>query len=292
MSGLARRHVLDLDDFSPDEIGQVLDTAVEMREILRRPIKRVPALRGKTVVNMFYEASTRTRVSFELAGKNLSADVVNVSASGSSVEKGESIVDTIQTLEALGADTIVIRHSQSGTPYLAAAHTTASIINAGDGAHEHPTQALLDCLTLRQELKRESFDGLRVAYVGDFAHSRVARSGVHAFTKLGAEVTLVAPPTMLPHCMSPWNVQVSHDLDDVLPKVDVLYTIRPQRERINEALFPSLDEYITMYGITDHRFARLDSTRPGSPRRPARARAALRTCGWRAAGCSPIRWSP
>ena len=229
MSGLTRRHVLDLDDFSPGEIEQVLDTAVEMREVLRRPIKRVPALRGKTVVNMFYEASTRTRVSFELAGKNLSADVVNVSASGSSVEKGESIVDTIKTLEALGANTIVIRHSQSGTPYLAAAHTGASVINAGDGWHAHPTQALLDLYTIRERFGR--IEGLTVLIVGDVLHSRVARSNLWGLTKMGAEVVLCGPPTLLPPASFggedlPWDsTTVEYSLDRALEGADVVMAL-------------------------------------------------------------------
>jgi len=267
VSGLTRRHVLDLDDFSPDEIGQVLDTAVEMREVLRRPIRRVPALQGKTVVNMFYEASTRTRVSFELAGKNLSADVVNVSASGSSVEKGESIVDTIQTLEALGANTIVIRHSQSGTPYLAAAHTRASIINAGDGWHAHPTQALLDLFTIRQRFGRVA--GLTVLIVGDVLHSRVARSDIWGLTRMGARVVLSAPHSLLPDLRSECSsevdcgcgahlprVTVEPDLDRAVEGADVVMALRMQKERQTGGLLPSLREYIRRYQLNRARLAR------------------------------------
>src|SRR5205085_650839 len=192
---------------------------VEMREILRRPIKRVPALRGKTIVNMFYEASTRTRVSFELAGKNLSADVVNVSASGSSVEKGESIVDTMQTLEALGADTIVIRHSQSGAPYLAAAHTSASIVNAGDGWHAHPTQALLDLYTIRERFGRVA--GLTVVIVGDVLHSRVARSDIWGLTRMGARVVLSAPRSLLPDLGAGCSAEGDCACGAHLPRVEV-----------------------------------------------------------------------
>jgi len=267
MSGLKRRHVLDLDDFAKEEIERVLDTAVEMREVLRRPIKRVPALRGKTIVNMFYEASTRTRVSFELAGKNLSADVVNVSASGSSVEKGESIVDTMQTLEALGADTIVIRHSQSGAPYLAAAHTSASIINAGDGWHAHPTQALLDLYTIRDHFGR--VEGLTIVIVGDVLHSRVARSDIWGLTRMGAMVVLSAPHSLLPDlgCECPGeagracgahlpSVTVEPDLDRAIEGADVVMALRMQKERQASGLLPSMREYIRRYQLNRARLAR------------------------------------
>jgi aspartate carbamoyltransferase catalytic subunit len=272
MSGLNRRHVLDLDDFTSAEIERVLDTAVEMREVLRRPIKRVPALRGKTVVNMFYEASTRTRVSFELAAKNLSADVVNVSASGSSVEKGESIVDTIQTLEALGADTIVIRHSQSGAPYLAAAHTSCSIVNAGDGWHAHPTQGLLDLYTIRERFGR--IEGLSVVIVGDVLHSRVARSDIWGLTRMGAQVTLSAPHSLLPDlrvdCPDPTDcgcgahlpkVMVEPDLDRAVEGADVVMALRMQKERQTGGLLPSLREYIQRYQVNAARVAR---AKPGA----------------------------
>ena len=191
-----RKDVLDLDDFSSDDIEQVIATAEAMREVLSRPIRRVPPLRGKTVVNLFYEASTRTRISFELAAKNLSADVVNVSASGSSVEKGESLVDTIKTIQALGADMVVIRHKMAGAPYLVAQHLRGSVINAGDGWHAHPTQALLDLFTIRQKFGR--LQGLNAVIVGDILHSRVARSNLWGLTTMGVKVTLCGPPTLIP----------------------------------------------------------------------------------------------
>ena len=193
---LRRKDVLDLDDFTTDEIGDVLDTAEAMSEVLARPIKRVPALRGKTIVNCFYESSTRTRVSFELAAKNLSADVINITASGSSVDKGESLIDTTRTLQALGADMVIIRHSSSGAPYLVAQHLDASVVNAGDGWHAHPTQALLDLYTVRQHLG--DLAGLKVVIVGDILHSRVARSNLWGFAQMGAEVVLCGPPTLVP----------------------------------------------------------------------------------------------
>lgn len=259
MNALGHRHVLDLDEFSPAEIAKVLDTTVEMREVLRRPIKRVPALRGKTIVNMFYESSTRTRVSFELAAKNLSADVVNVSASGSSVEKGESIVDTIKTLEALGADTIVIRHAQSGAPYLAAANTSASIINAGDGWHAHPTQALLDLYTIRQHFGRIA--GLSVVIVGDIVHSRVARSNIWGLTRMGAQVTLSAPHSLLPTlgCGCGVNlptVMVEPDFDAAVAGADVVMALRMQHERQSGGLLPTLREYVRRYQVNRERVGR------------------------------------
>jgi aspartate carbamoyltransferase catalytic subunit len=257
--------VLDLDDFGREEIDRVLDTAVEMKEILRRPIKRVPALRGKTVVNLFYEPSTRTRVSFELAAKNLSADVVNVSASGSSVEKGESIVDTIKTLEALGAETIVIRHAQSGAPYLAAAHTHASVINAGDGWHAHPTQALLDLFTMRERFG--SIAGLSVVIVGDVLHSRVARSNIWGLTKMGARVTLCSPHSLLPVLGDPSPgpeppcgcgahlppVRVEPAIEAALEGADVVMALRMQLERQSGGLLPSLREYVRRYQLNAER---------------------------------------
>jgi aspartate carbamoyltransferase catalytic subunit len=255
-----RRHVLDLDDFDRAEIASVLDATIEMKEVLRRPIRRVPALRGKTVVNMFYEASTRTRVSFELAAKNLSADVVNVSASGSSVEKGESMVDTIKTLEALGADTIVIRHSQSGAPYVAAANTSSSVINAGDGWHAHPTQALLDLFTIREHFGR--VEGLSVAIVGDVLHSRVARSNIWGLTKMGARVTLCGPHTLLPivgdgcDCVGLPCVRVEPEIDRALEGVDVVMALRMQHERQSGGLLPSMREYVRRYQVNRERLRR------------------------------------
>ncbi|TAK20985.1 MAG: aspartate carbamoyltransferase catalytic subunit [Chloroflexota bacterium] len=262
-SVLSVRHVLDLDEFSLADIELVLDTASSMLEVLRRPIRRVPALRGKTMVNLFYEASTRTRVSFELAAKSLSADVVNVSASGSSVEKGESIGDTVKTLEALGADTIVIRHSASGAPYLAAEHTNATVINAGDGWHAHPTQALLDLYTLRQRFGRLA--GLRVVIVGDILHSRVARSNIWGLSRVGASVTICAPHTLLPvgigdgHCGGLPRLEVTSDLDRAIVDADAVMALRMQSERQASGMVPSLREYIRRYQITNDRLERARS---------------------------------
>jgi aspartate carbamoyltransferase catalytic subunit len=224
--------------------------------VTRRDIPKVPALRGKTVVSMFYEDSTRTRLSFETAAKRLSADTMNFAAGSSSLRKGESLLDTVRTVEAMGIDAIVVRHRSSGVPQRIAGWIDASIINAGDGWHEHPTQALLDAFTLRRH-RGESFAGMRVAIVGDIKHSRVARSNVKALSALGADVTLVGPPTLMPPDLEGWPVSITYDLDEVLPNTDVLYVLRIQRERQSEALFPSLREYATRYGITSERLARL-----------------------------------
>ena len=247
----ASRHLLSVDDLGRDGIERVLTLTDSFVEVSERQIPRVPALRGKTVVWLFYEDSTRTRLSFEQAAKRLSADTMNFSVSSSSVKKGESLRDTVQTIEAMGVDAIVVRHGSAGTPWQIAKWVDASIINAGDGWHEHPTQALLDCYTIRQHLG--AIDGKRIAIVGDIKHSRVARSDVLAYTALGAEVTLVAPPTLLPPSLDGWPVQVSHDLDAVLPKVDVVGLLRMQRERMTEALIPSLREYTALYGLTRRR---------------------------------------
>ncbi len=211
----------------------------------------MPTLRGKTVVSLFYEDSTRTRLSFEAAAKRLSADTMNFSVSTSSVAKGESLRDTVQTIEAMGVDAIVVRHGSAGVPWRIAEWVDAAVINAGDGWHEHPTQALLDSYTIRQRLG--SLEGKHIAIVGDIKHSRVARSDVLAYTMLGADVTLVAPPTLLPPSLDGWPVSVSHDLDAVLPKVDVVGLLRMQRERMTEALIPSLREYTTLFGLTARR---------------------------------------
>ena len=227
---------------------RVTDSFVEVSE---RAIPRVPALRGKTVVSLFYEESTRTRLSFEMAAKRLSADTMNFALSSSSVKKGESLRDTCQTIEAMGVDALVVRHSSAGVPWQVASWVGCSVVNAGDGWHEHPTQALLDCYTIRA--RRGSLDGLRIAVVGDVKHSRVARSGVLAFTLLGAEVTIVAPPTLLPPSLDGWPVEASSDLDGVLPKADVVYLLRMQAERQTEALLPSLREYTARYGLTRER---------------------------------------
>jgi aspartate carbamoyltransferase catalytic subunit len=251
-------HLLSIGDLSADDIHRLLDLTDHMVEISHRPIPKVPALRGKNVVSLFFEDSTRTRISFDTAAKRLSADTMNFAVSSSSVNKGESLRDTIETIAAMGVDAFVVRHKSSGTPLQITQWTTASVVNAGDGWHQHPTQALLDCYTIRTALnRRDGFDGLRIAIVGDVKHSRVARSDVQAFTALGAHVTLVAPPTLLPPAIEDWPVEVSHDLDPLLADLDVLYLLRVQRERMDEALLPSLREYSTRYGLTDARAARL-----------------------------------
>jgi aspartate carbamoyltransferase catalytic subunit len=218
-------------------------------------IKKVPALRGRTVVNLFYENSTRTRISFELAAKRLSADVINFTTSGTSVAKGESLKDTALTLQAMGADAIVIRHSSSGAPYTLTKWVHGSVLNAGDGTHEHPTQALLDLYTIREKLGR--FEGLRVGVIGDVLHSRVARSLTFGLVKVGAEVTLVGPPTLIPPEAPGWGVGVSFDVDEVLPKLDVCYMLRVQRERQRQQYFPSVREYSRLFGLTRERVAML-----------------------------------
>ena len=245
------RHLLSVADLGADGIDEVLRLTESFVEVSARAIPRVPALRGKTVVSLFYEDSTRTRLSFETAAKRLTADTMNFSVSSSSVNKGESVRDTVTTIAAMGVDAIVVRHCSAGVPWQVARWTDAAVINAGDGWHEHPTQALLDCFTIRE--RRGSLAGQRIAIVGDVKHSRVARSNVLAFSMLGAEVTLVAPPTLLPPSLAGWPVSVSHDLDGVLAKADVVYLLRMQRERQNEALLPSLREYTALYGLTRDR---------------------------------------
>jgi aspartate carbamoyltransferase catalytic subunit len=250
------KHLLGIDDLGAEGIGEVLRLADSFLEVTRRDIPKVPALRGKTVVSMFYEDSTRTRLSFETAAKRLSADTMTFSAGSSSLRKGESLLDTVRTVEAMGIDAIVVRHKSSGVPQRIAGWIDASIVNAGDGWHEHPTQALLDAFTLRRH-RGDSFAGMKVAIVGDVKHSRVARSNVKALSALGAEVTLVGPPTLMPPDLEGWPVTISYDLDEVLPTTDVLYVLRIQRERQQEALFPSLREYAARYGVTRERLARL-----------------------------------
>ena len=257
-----RKHVLDLDDFSTGEIYHVLSIAEVMKEILRRPIPRVPALRGKTVVNLFYEPSTRTRISFELAAKSLGADTVNVTASGSSVEKGESLLDSLRTLRALGATALVMRHSASGAPYLAAFELDGSVLNAGDGWHAHPTQALLDLFTIRENFGRLA--GVKVTILGDVLHSRVARSNIWGLTKVGADVTLCGPPTLLPStCIppvarGPWPgaVKVELDADKAIEGADVVMVLRLQKERQQAGLLPNIREYVQRYGLTVERVRR------------------------------------
>jgi len=249
-----RKDLLGLRELEREEIELILDNAESFREILTRPVKKVPALRGKTIVNLFFEPSTRTRTSFELAEKMMSADVVNISASSSSVVKGETLKDTARNLRALKADVIVLRHPFPGGPYLLANSLDCSIINAGDGAHEHPTQALLDMLTLREVKGR--IEGLRIAIVGDISHSRVARSNIWGLTKLGARVCLVGPPTLIPPKVEEMGVEVYYNLDEVIPKVDVLMALRIQLERQKKGLFPSIREYRALYGITRERLKR------------------------------------
>jgi aspartate carbamoyltransferase catalytic subunit len=253
------KHLLSAGDLSHDEAIAILDTAEEMLTVASRPIKKLPTLRGRTVVNLFYEDSTRTRISFEAAAKRLSADVINFSAKGSSVSKGESLKDTALTLQAMGADAVVIRHHDSGAPYrLAHAQWThGAVINAGDGTHEHPTQALLDAFTMRRHLG--DLAGKNVTIVGDVLHSRVARSNSLLLHTLGANVTLVAPPTLLPIGVDRWPVSTSYDLDASLEKADAVMMLRVQRERMNAAYFPSAREYSRRYGLDLPRMNRLPS---------------------------------
>jgi aspartate carbamoyltransferase catalytic subunit len=254
------RHLIAAADLSRDDALLILDTAEELARISDRPIKKLPTLRGRTVVNLFFEDSTRTRISFEAAAKRLSADVINFSAKGSSVAKGESLKDTALTLEAMGADAVVIRHMAAGAPHRLAGWIKGHVINAGDGMHEHPTQALLDAFTIRRRLRGTpsgGLDGLRVALVGDVLHSRVARSNIALLNTLGAEVTVVAPPTLLPLAVDGWPCEVSYNLDAVLPKTDVIMMLRVQQERMNAAYFPSVREYSRRYGLDVARMAAL-----------------------------------
>ena len=257
------KHLLSINDLTAAEAIEILDTASELAKISDGPMKKLPTLRGRTVVNLFFEDSTRTRISFESAAKRLSADVINFSAKGSSVSKGESLKDTAQTLQAMGADAVVIRHGASGAAQRLAdsGWISASVINAGDGTHEHPTQALLDAYTIRSKFPEltKDFNGLRVAIVGDILHSRVARSNVLLLTKLGATVTLVAPPTLIPVGVSDWKAKVSYDLDSVLKNVDVLMMLRVQSERMANSFFPSEREYSRGYGLDLTRLNSLSS---------------------------------
>lgn len=250
-----RKDLTGLQDLSADEIRSVLDTASAFKTVGTREIKKVPALRGKTMVNFFVEPSTRTRVSFELAAHRLSADVINVAATQSSLTKGETLKDTALNLEALHADIIVLRHSSAGASQFLAERLKASVINAGDGAHEHPTQALLDTFTIREHKGR--IEGLHIAIIGDIQFSRVARSNIHALTKLGAKVTLVGPSTLVPREFEKLGCTVTHDLDAVLPEVDVVNLLRIQHERQRKEYFPSLGEYTALFGLTKQRAERL-----------------------------------
>ena len=248
-------HLLAIDDLGADGVAALLELTDRFVEVSERRIPKVPALIGKTVVSLFYEDSTRTRLSFETAAKRLSADTMNFSVGTSAVNKGESLRDTVETIAAMGVDAVVIRHKSAGVPWQIASWVDCAVINAGDGWHEHPTQALLDCYTIRQHTG--SLRGRHIVIVGDIKHSRVARSDIAAFSALGAEVTLVAPQTLLPPRLDGWPVKVSHDFDAVLPTADVVYLLRMQQERMHEALVPSLREYVAGYGLTTNRAARM-----------------------------------
>jgi len=251
---LTSRHLLGLDGVSREDIQQILDTAVSFKEVLERPIKKVPPLQGKTIVNLFFESSTRTRISFELAERRLSADVVNFAASGSSVSKGETLKDTARNIEAMKIDMVVIRHSSAGAPHFLSKVVAANVVNAGDGAHEHPTQALLDMYTLRE--KHKSLDGLRVCIVGDILHSRVARSNIFGLKTMGAQVSVCGPETLIPRDIGRLGVPVYHDLEEVIPQVDALNVLRIQLERQEKGLFPSLREYHRYFGVTKDKIDR------------------------------------
>ena len=252
-----KKHLVSASDLTKDDAVLVLDTAKELAAISDGLVKKLPTLRGRTVVNLFFEDSTRTRISFEAASKRLSADVINFSAKGSSVSKGESLKDTAQTLQSMGADAVVIRHGSSGAPHLLATRNwiNAVVINAGDGTHEHPTQALLDAYTIRKHLRNNTGDlsGLRIAIVGDILHSRVARSNAILLKTLGATPIMVAPPTLLPVGIQDWSGEYSYNLDEVLPKVDAVMMLRVQQERMNDAYFPTAREYARNFGLNIRR---------------------------------------
>jgi aspartate carbamoyltransferase catalytic subunit len=252
-----RKHLLDIESLSADEIRLILDTARAFKAVGERAIKKVPALRGKTVINLFVEPSTRTRTSFELAAIRLSADVINFSTEASSFKKGETLKDTARNLEALSADIIIIRHSAAGAPHFLSRVLLASVVNAGDGAHEHPTQALLDIFTILE--KKGRIAGLKVTILGDILYSRVARSDIWALLKLGAQVTLCGPPTLVPKTFEQMGCRVTHDLDDAIRDADIINLLRIQHERQRKAMFPSLSEYTSLYGLNR---ARLAITKP------------------------------
>lgn len=256
------RHLLSIDDLSKNEAITILDTAKELAKVTDTQVKKLPTLRGRTIVNLFFEDSTRTRISFEAAAKRLSADVINFSAKGSSLSKGESLKDTALTLQAMGADAVVIRHNASGAAHRLAAQAwmSGSVINAGDGTHEHPTQALLDAFTIREHLAGGVGDlaGLKVAIVGDILHSRVARSNILLLAKLGAKITLIAPPTLVPVNSNDWGVTVRYQFDDELQEFDVVMMLRIQRERMADSFFPSEREYARNYGLNRDRLERLN----------------------------------
>lgn len=251
---LHSRHLLGLEGMSKDELSLILDTAVSFREILDRPIKKVPPLQGKTVVNLFFESSTRTRISFELAERRLSADVVSFTAAASSVSKGETLKDTARNIEAMKIDMVVVRHAAPGSAHFLSKVVDANVINAGDGGHEHPTQGLLDMYTLRE--KFGGLEGLRVCIVGDITHSRVARSNIYGLLTMGAEVSVCGPETLIPRELEKFGVQVYHHLEEVIPKVDALNVLRVQLERQKSGLFPSLREYHRFFGVTKEKVSR------------------------------------
>lgn len=250
---LHHKHLIDIDEYSVEEITEILDTARSFREVNDRTIKKLPTLRGRTVINLFLEPSTRTRTSFEIAGKRMSADVINFSASSSSTKKGETLADTGETLNAMNADLIVVRSKQEGAPRLLARHVDAHIVNGGDGKHQHPTQALLDAFTIRERLGH--LEGLRIGIVGDIAHSRVVGSLVPLLVKMGAKPIVIGPPTLMPSEPGWWGCDWSYTLDDVLPELDVVYMLRIQMERLDGAPLPSLREYTMLYGIDTARLA-------------------------------------
>lgn len=253
------KHLRSIDEIGVDGLTGLLQLTDHMAEINQRPVPKVPALRGRTVASLFFEDSTRTRLSFETAAKRLSADTMTFNVSTSSVNKGESLRDTVATITDMGVDAFVVRHKSVGIPWQISQWTTASIINAGDGAHQHPTQALVDCYTIREATHAQNFLGMKFAVVGDIKHSRVARSNIQAFTLLGASVVLVAPPTLLPPDISHWPVSVSHRLDEIIDKVDVLYMLRLQSERMAQGHVPTLREYSEQYGLTQKRVLALKS---------------------------------
>ena len=249
-----KKHLLGIKDLSAEEIMHVLETADSFKEISTREIKKVPALRGKTVVNLFYEASTRTRTSFEVAAKRLSADLLNISASTSSVVKGETLIDTVKNLEAYNIDILVMRHSASGAPHFLSRYASCSVINAGDGTHEHPTQALLDLYTIREH--KGDCTGLKIVIIGDILHSRVARSNIMGMVKLGAQVTVCGPPTLIPTHVEQLGVNFSYDVDEAIADADVVYSLRMQFERQKASFLPSITEYIKLFQITKTRMQR------------------------------------
>ncbi|MFZ5639638.1 MAG: aspartate carbamoyltransferase catalytic subunit [Bacillota bacterium] len=255
---LNRKDLLGIKELSAEEISLILDTAEPMKEIIRRQIKKVPTLRGKAVINLFYEPSTRTRTSFELAGKYMSADTINIATSTSSVVKGETLKDTAKTIEVMGADVVVLRHAAAGAPHIIAKHVSASVINAGDGFHEHPTQALLDMYTMRE--KKGRLKGLTVTIVGDILHSRVARSNIWGLTKMGAEVRVVGPATLIPPGIEKTGAKVYYHLNEAITGADIVMVLRMQLERQQKGLFPTIREYARLYGVTRER---LQLAKPG-----------------------------